>query len=89
MDKFIKDLGITYSGSFENNDSYVIDLVDSNEYSKVYSILDKSDKVELDTETILVSDKLSEIIFRDDKYEVKLLANFVDNVYKVVVSEEN
>jgi hypothetical protein len=34
-----------------SNSSYVLDILDSNEYGKIYSILDKSDEVEEDPES--------------------------------------
>lgn len=86
MDKFAKDLGITSDGVLEG-DRYVIELLDSNEYSKVYSLLDKSDKVDLDGDLTLVSEKMSELTFLSDDYDVKLIANFMDDVYKVIIEK--
>lgn len=85
MDEFIKSLGITDDGHYESDNKYVIDIEDSNKYSKIYSILDKSDKVDLDTDLTLVSSKVSELTYLSDDYDIKLIANFTDDVYKVIV----
>ena len=45
--EFAKQLGITQEGSYVDG-VYVINLEDSNEYSRVYTILDKSDLCDLD-----------------------------------------
>lgn len=86
MNEFLKSIGITQEGSYENDSKYVVELVDSNEYSKAYSILDKSDKVDLDTDLTLVSNKMSELTYLSDEYDIKLIANFADDIYKIIVT---
>ncbi len=86
MDKFLQELGIKDKGTFETPNKYVVELADSNAYSKAYTTLDKSDKVDLDGDMTLVSDKSSSLTYLSDKYDITLLANFVDNVYKIIVT---
>lgn len=88
MEEFAKKLGISYPGETINN-KYIIPLMTSDEYSKVYTILDKSDLVELDTSCTLVTDKISELQYFNDEYVVKLDANFTDDFYRVVITKEN
>ena len=88
MEEFAKELGITFEGELENENKYVVQLADSDEYSKVYTILDKSDLVDLDTSSTLVTDKVSELKYVGDVYTVKLAANFVDDIYRVVITKE-
>lgn len=87
MEEFAKKLGIEHLGEMEEN-KYVVPLLDSDEYSKVYTILDKSDLVELDTSCTLVTDKVSELQYFNDDFVVKLDANFVDDLYRVVIMKE-
>ena len=50
MDEFLAELGI--DGNLRRSaSSYVLDIEDSNEYGKIYSILDNSDLVEEDGES--------------------------------------
>ena len=84
MEEFAKKLGIEFPGE-EINGKYVIPLSDSNEYSKVYTLLDKSELVDLDTSTTLVTDKVSELQYFGDGFTVKLDANFTDDFYRVVI----
>ena len=87
MEQFAKKLGIDFPGEM-HNDKYIIPLTNSDEYSKVYTILDKSDMVELDTSCTLVTDKVSELQYFNDEFVIKLDANFTDDLYRVVISRE-
>ena len=87
MEEFAKKLNITYPGELVK-DKYIIPLMTSDEYSKVYTLLDKSELVELDTESTLVTDKVSELTYYGEGFEVKLDANFNDDLYRVVISKE-
>lgn len=87
MEEFAKQLGITEPGELVNG-KYIIPLMNSDEYSKVYTILDKSDLVDLDGTATLVTDKVSELKYVGDEFTVKLDANFVDDFYRVVITKE-
>lgn len=86
MDEFVKSLGIMEPGSFEG-DKYVVELADSNAYAKAFTILDKSDKVDLDGDSTLVSPKVGELLFLSDDYDIRLVANYKDDIYKIIVEK--
>ena len=85
-EEFAKHLGITKEGQFVDN-VYVISLDNSNEYSKVYTLLDKSDELDLDIEKISLDVKNSLITYLSDNYDVKLVADFDENIYTVTFEE--
>ena len=87
MEEFAKQLGIEEPGELIG-DKYVIPLMNSDEYSKIYTILDKSDLVDLDGSSTLVTEKVSELKYIGDEFTVKLDANFVDDFYRVVITKE-
>ncbi len=86
MDEFIKSLGIAEPGSFEG-DKYVIDLADSNAYAKAFTVLEKSDKVDLDEDSTLVSPKVGELLFLSDDYDIRLVANYKEDIYKIIIEK--
>ena len=50
MEEFLRSLGIT--GDLQkSNASYVMDISGSNEYGRIYSLLDKNKEVEEDPES--------------------------------------
>jgi hypothetical protein len=86
MDKkeFIEGLGFTTEGHYENGeDKYVVVLGDSEEYAKAYTTL--SNSLSLDETLTLVTSRVSELLFFDENYDVKLVANFDKDIYKVIV----
>lgn len=87
--EIIEKLNLT-NYEVENNskdNSYIIRLKDSNDYSKVYTILDKSDGFDLDVDKILLNEDVSEFIYMCDNYDVKLIANLSEDKYKVIIEE--
>ena len=87
MEEFAKKLGIKEPGELVNG-KFIIPLMNSDEYSKIYTILDKSDLVDLDGSSTLVTENVSELKYIGDEFTVKLDANFVDDFYRVVISKE-
>ena len=87
MEEFAKKLGIEQPGELVNG-KFIIPLMNSDEYSQVYTKLDKSDLVDLDGSSTLVTEKVSELKYVGDEFTVKLDANFVDDFYRVVISKE-
>ena len=85
FEKFAKGIGIDFPGEVVNG-RYVIPLMDSDEYSKVYTLLDRSGDVELDEGSTLVTDKVSELTYSGGGFDAKLDANFPDDFYRVVIS---
>lgn len=84
--EFAKHLGITKEGSYVDG-VYVINLDNSNEYSKVYTILDKSSEVDLDTEEISLDVKNSLMVYLADDFDIKLTADFDADIYTVTFEE--
>ena len=85
-EEFAKHLGITKEGSYVD-DVYVITLSGSNEYSKVYTILDKSDEVDLDTDEISLDVKNSLMVYLADDFDIKLTADFDADIYTITFEE--
>lgn len=85
MEEFLKDLGITLAGRFSEDESYVIDLPDSDTYGKMYSKLEKSELVDVIDDTSTVTYENSNIEYESDLYTINLISNFEDDTYKLVV----
>ena len=85
--EFAKDLGITKEGYETTNGSYVVELDNSNEFAKIYSLLDKSEQSDLDIETIHMNEDLVEMTYLTDGFDVTLRANLKENKYMVEIKE--
>lgn len=85
-DEFAKQLGITQPGDYVDG-VYVVNLKDSNEYSRIYTILDKSNLCDLDVQEISLDVQNSLLVYLSDEFDIKLQANFDNNVYSVSFEE--
>ena len=85
MKEFAKKLGIDVEGTMEGS-KYIIELSDSNEYSRVYTVLDGSDLVDVNEDATLLTDNVGELLFIGDDFDVKLVGNFNSDIYRVVIT---
>lgn len=86
MEELLKDIGITASGEFTNNGAYVVDIIDYDEYSKYYSLLEKSSLEEVQ-DTAQITIHTTNVTFASDKYQIVLQADLDEDMYKLVVTE--
>ena len=88
MEAFLKEIGINKIGSYSRNHSYVIDLDNSEEFGKIYSILDGNEDLEyMDDNNLLTVTNASMTYRYNNEYQLQLLADFNNDTYKLVVSE--
>lgn len=84
--EFAKEIGLEQDG-YQDGVKYIIELVDSNEFSRVYTLLDKSELLDIQEDATLLTDKVGELIYLSDDYDVKLVGNFISDIYRVVITE--
>ena len=87
LEKFLEQLGITQVGHYTKSNSYIIDIEDSGEYGKIYSLLDKSDEVEEDEDSSTINVHTSTIVYESDDFQLTLMADFDQDTYKLVCKE--
>ena len=86
--EYLKQLNINKSGEY-SDDAYVVDLLDSTEYGKVFSILDRSDDLDIMQDNQVVTTEGSSLTYESlsQPYLLSLLADWEGNVYQLVVSK--
>ena len=87
LEKFLENIGISNVGHYTKSNSYVIDLDDSEEYGRVYSRLDKCDELVEDEDSSTLTIHTSNIVFESDDYQFVLIADFDQDIYKLVCKE--
>jgi hypothetical protein len=85
LKEFVKKLNINLDGRMEG-EKYIIDIANSDEYSRMYTLLDNSDLVDIDEDSTLLTDKVGELLFIGDDYDVKLVGNFAQDLYRIVIT---
>lgn len=84
--EFAEELGIKENGNFKDN-VYIVNLDNSDEYSKIYTLLSNSELLELNPEAINLGVSEAIISYDSEDYTVKLLANFDEDVYTVSIED--
>ena len=88
INDFLKKLGIEQQYVETDDGQYVIDIKDSNEYSKVYSKLDKNQSV-LEVEDDSVFDLENNTLeFESEDYYLELNADLENDVYSLVITKK-
>lgn len=86
--EYLKQLNINKSGEY-SDDAYVVDLLDSTEYGRVFSILDRSDDLDIMQDNQVVTTEGSSLTYESlsQPYLLSLLADWEGDVYQLVVSK--
>ena len=87
MNDFLAKLGISKVGYFSKNNSYVIDIDDSNEFGKIYSMLDKSELVDEVEDSSVLTLQSTSINYESDDYMLSLISDFDADTYKLIIRE--
>lgn len=87
MEEFLKSIGIDKPGVKGEDNTYVVDLDDYDEYGKIYSILEKSDKIDEIQDASLINIHNTDITYANEKYHILLQGDLDNDIYKLVVIE--
>lgn len=86
MEELLKSIGILEEGAYSKTGAYVVDIPDYDEYSKYYSLLEKSDLEEVQ-DTAQITIHTTNVTFASDEYQIVLQADLDEDMYKLVVTE--
>ena len=87
MKDLLRKLGIMEPGTRSTNHDYVIDLEDSDHFNRIFSKLDKSDLLEENEDSSVVNLEITNILYVTDGFTLNLIADFEQDIYKLVVTE--
>ena len=85
MKEFISKLGINLTGTMVEG-NYVIDIPDSDVYSKVFTLLDNSELVTVSETQSVVNEDNAVSVFVNPLYTLSLIGDLENDVYTLVVS---
>lgn len=88
IEQLSKELGITARGQRGDDNTYTINIKDSNEYGRYESLLYKSDLLEvLDESSYVTADNANLDYKYENQYILSLIADFDEDLYKLVIIE--
>lgn len=86
MEELLKEIGIDKPINIQDGKA-VVDISDEKEYGRIYTLLDRSDLVEEDEESSMITMDSSSIQYDNDDYILTLIADFNLDEYKLVIKE--
>lgn len=87
MEEFLRKLGITGKLNQAKNGVYVLDIMDSDEYGRIYSKLDKSNLLDEVVDNSQITYDAANVQYESDDYLISLLADFKNDNYKMTIKE--
>ncbi|MBO7696645.1 MAG: hypothetical protein J6T10_28795 [Methanobrevibacter sp.] len=87
MESVLRKLNIYLEGSYSKDGSYVVDIYDSDDFGRIYSLLDNNNSVEELDDSSLLNQHSANISYLYDDYQLTLIADFDEDLYKLVVTE--
>lgn len=87
MRDLLRKLGINEAGTRSTDNDYVIDLEDSDHFNRIFSKLDKSDLLEENEDSSVVNLEITNILYMADGFTLNLIADFDQDIYKLVITE--
>ena len=91
INEFIEQLKlpnqITNKALSNSEDEVIYDLLNSDIFSKIYSILDKSSLVDLDYDDLEITDTGSHMVYLSDDYDIILESNFDNDDYTLTIEK--
>jgi len=85
--EFVKSLGIETEGTETDDKSCVVTLSGSNEFSRIYTKLDKAEDIDLDVDEMIMSPENILMTYLTDDFDIILKADLKNNVYTLEVKE--
>lgn len=71
----------------EANSAYSTGLVNSDEFGRIFTLLDNNEYLEPDDERSLLTPDLVKLFYTGDDYTAVLSANLTDDIYKFDIEE--
>ena len=85
LEEFIAEINLPFTGEKKGNE-YVIELMDSNSYAAAYNLIANDNTFILDDDSI-ANDSEARFTFHRGNFEVKIEADFDDDVYRITIGE--
>lgn len=84
MEEFVDNLDIPFQGEMMGEE-YVVTLANSDEFSELYNIISTNKILNIKNDST-ANDSEARFCFEADGFDVGMLADFDDDIYKMVVS---
>lgn len=86
--QYLQSINIDKEGSLSDDNAYVIDLTDSNEYGKIYSKLEKAEDLDIMYDNQVITEQGSSLVYESlsEPLLLNLIADFEADKYQLIVN---
>ena len=85
--EYLQSIGINKEGEY-TEDAYIVSLTNSNEYGRIFTILEKSDDLDIMEDNQVITEQGSSLMYESESqpFIISLLADFDQDIYQLVVN---
>ena len=85
--EYLQSIGIDKEGEY-TEDAYIVSLINSNEYGRIFTILEKSDDLDIMEDNQVITEQGSSLMYESESqpFIISLLADFDQDIYQLVVN---
>lgn len=87
LEELLKKLNINSKGEYTQDGSYVINISNSDKWGAFYNRLGSTNLLDEDEESSLLTEDEASVMYSNDDFVFTLIADFRENIYKLVIKE--
>lgn len=86
---YLKELNINKEADISEDGSYIVTILNSNDYGKIFSKLEKSDDLDIMEDNQVVTEQGSSLMYESisQPYLLNLIADFEGDTYELIITE--
>lgn len=85
----LKNLGVDKSGTYSEDGSFVVDIDSSDEFGKIFSILEDSDLLIPQEDNGILTDESANMnyLYEDEDFLISLSGDLENDIYQMTITE--
>ena len=87
IEEFVKSLNLPIEGSFRNKDEYIINLNNSDDFSKLFTHISLNNDLFVEDGSV-ATDSETEFRYTDGNFIILLQANYDEDVYSLYIGRK-
>lgn len=89
VEEYLESIGISKEVEQGDNNSYVVSIMNSNEFGKIFSKLENAEDLDPLEDNQVVTEQGSSLVYESisEPYILNLIADFDSDVYQLVINE--
>lgn len=88
VEEYLRSIGINEEPVKGDNNSYIVNIINSNQYGRIFSKLEKSNDLDPLEDNQVVTEEGSSLVYESESepFLLSLLADFTGDTYQLVIN---